>query len=131
MAAIKGARNLLAKFGAQVEPALYALLCDQKSTIRETVDKALKGGTASASAILVPLLIGEFALAPAVATVVAAVAMQAIAAAGQEKLCQELAKAQAGWPEVVLKSPPKAKLARPKTASKTKATPSKRTTKKK
>lgn len=92
--AIKGARSLIRRFGTQVEPALYALLCDKKSTTRDSVDKALKGGAASATAILVPLLIGQFALAPAVATVVAAVAVQALAAAGQEKLCEELAKAK-------------------------------------
>jgi len=77
-----------------VEPALYALLCDKKSSTRATVDKALKGGASSATAILAPLLITQFALAPAVAAVVAAVAVQAVATAGQKKLCQELAESK-------------------------------------
>jgi|GEM_PF-2256680 len=92
--AIQGARALLKKFGAEVEPALYALLCDKKSSTRATVDKALKGGASSATAILAPLLITQFALAPAVAAVVAAVAVQAVATAGQKKLCQELAESK-------------------------------------
>jgi len=89
---IKGVRGLIAKFGAQVEPALYTLLCDKQNKTRETVDKALKGGTGSAAAVLAPLLIAQFALAPAVAAMVAAVAVQAIAAAGREKLCEALAE---------------------------------------
>ena len=93
--ALKGVRELLGKFGAQVEPALYALLCDKKSPTRLKVDKAVKGGTQSAVALLVPLLIAQFALAPAVAALVAAVAVQAIASAGQERLCEELAERQA------------------------------------
>ena len=92
---VKGARDLISKFGGQVEPALYALLCDKKSPTRLKVDKALKGGTQSAVALLVPLLIAQFALAPAVAALVAAVAVQAIASAGQERLCEELAERQA------------------------------------
>ncbi len=91
---IQGVRELLNKFGAQVEPALYALLCDKKSPTRATVDKALKGGGASATTMLVPLLVAQFALAPAVAALVAAVAVQAIASTGQEKLCKELAESR-------------------------------------
>jgi len=89
---VKGARDLISKFGGQVEPALYALLCDRRSPARGKVDKALKGGTQSAVALLVPLLITQFALAPAVAALVAAVAVQAIASAGQGRLCEELAE---------------------------------------
>ena len=95
---IKGVRELLGKFGAQVEPALYALLCDTQSPTREKVDQALKGGNHSAVSMLAPLLITQFTLAPAVAAVVAAVAVQAIAAAGKDKLCEVLAEARVRAP---------------------------------
>ncbi len=95
---IKGVRDLIARFGNRVEPALYVLLCDQESETRAAVDKALKGGSLSATAVIVPLLISQFGLAPAVATMVAAVAIQAVSAAGQEKLCEVLAEAKANVP---------------------------------
>ena len=95
---IKGVRDLIARFGNQVEPALYVLLCDKESETRAAVDKALKGGSFSATEVIVPLLISQFGLAPAVATMVAAVAIQAVSAAGQEKLCEVLAEAKANAP---------------------------------
>ncbi len=58
--AIRGAQNLIRQFGKQVEPALYALLCDTQSETRLTVDKALKTGGQAATAVLVPLLISQF-----------------------------------------------------------------------
>ncbi len=129
--AIKGARSLIRRFGAQVEPALFALLCDKKSSTRESVDKALKGGAASATAILVPLLIGQFALAPAVAAVVAAVAVQALAAAGQENLCEELAKAKVEMADQESKTQPNPKPGKPTAAGRPKPVTRKRMAKKK
>jgi hypothetical protein len=91
--AIKGIQNLMRLFGREVEPALYALLCDTQSDARLTIDKAIKGGAQTATAVLVPMLISQFSIAPAIATMVAAVAVQAIATVGQEKLCHALAPA--------------------------------------
>lgn len=93
--AIKGAQALMRQFGKQVEPALFSLLCDTQSENRATVDKALKNGTQSASEVLIPLLISQFSISPAIATMVSAVTIQAIATVGQEKLCRSLAEAGA------------------------------------
>jgi outer membrane biosynthesis protein TonB len=103
--AIKGAQDLIRKFGAQVEPALYGLLCDTQSPNRQAVDKALKNGGAAASAVLLPLLIKDYNIAPAIATMVAAVTVQAIATVGQEKLCQAMAAAGADKQPVVVAKP--------------------------
>ena len=92
---IKGAQDLIRKFGAQVEPALYGLLCDTSSVNRTAMDKALKNGGTAATATLIPLLISDYSISPAIATMVAAVVVQAIATVGQEKLCQALAAAGA------------------------------------
>jgi hypothetical protein len=120
---IKGVRDLIARFGAQVEPALYALLCDKQDKTRETVDKALKGGVGSAAAVLTPLLIGKFALAPAVAAMVAAVAVQAIAAAGRDKLCEALAEGRTDLGAAQPAPEPPPKEARTKTAATSKTKP--------
>lgn len=89
---IRGAQNLIRQFGKQVEPALYALLCDTQSETRATVDKALKAGGPAASAVLTPLLTSQYGIPPVIATMVSAVALQAIATVGQEKLCRALAE---------------------------------------
>jgi len=99
--AIRGAQDLIRKFGVQVEPALYSLLCDTSSASRQAVDKALKNGGAAASMTLIPLLTKDYNISPAIATMVAAVVVQAIATVGQEKLCQAMAAAGADKPPVV------------------------------
>jgi outer membrane biosynthesis protein TonB len=96
---IRGAQNLIRQFGKHVEPALYALLCDTQSETRATVDKALKAGGPAASAVLVPLLTSQFSIAPAIATMVSAVVLQAIATVGQEKMCRALG--EMGGPKIV------------------------------
>jgi hypothetical protein len=93
--AAKTTQELLEKMGDKAEPILYALLCDEQNPLRKTVDEALHGGTKSAIAVLVPLLVAQFALAPAIAVVVAGFVVKTLASKGQEKLCKELSEARA------------------------------------
>jgi len=90
---IKTMQDLMDKLGDKAEPILYALLCNEQNPLRKTVDEALRGGK-SGVAVLVPLLIAQFALAPAVAAVVAGFVVKTLASKGQEKLCEELAEAR-------------------------------------
>lgn len=102
--------DLLERMGDKVEPALYALLCDTENPLRKTTDDALHNGTRSAIAALVPLLIAQFALAPAVAVVVAGFAVKTLASKGQNKLCEELAARQVAKQDARHRPPkPKAK----------------------
>lgn len=91
---VRDLRNLTTRFGPPVEAALRALLCDQGS-LRNSVEKALEGGAKSGIALIVPLLIAQFALAPTVALLVATLAIKALATHGQNKLCAELSTASA------------------------------------
>jgi hypothetical protein len=84
-------RSLTTRFGPPVEAALRALLCDQGS-LRNTVEKSLEGGAKSALALVVPLLVAQFALAPTVALLVATLVIKALATHGQKKLCAELSQ---------------------------------------
>ena len=92
---LRPAKSVWSKVGDQIEPILYQILCDPKNALRRTVDNALQDGTKSAVLVLAPLLIAQFALAPAVAGVVAAIVVKALATRGQKKLCDEL-RAEAG-----------------------------------
>lgn len=92
---VKTVQELLDKVGDRAEPILYTLLCDPDNPLRKTVDETLRNGTKSAIVALIPLLIAQFALAPAVAVVVAGFIVKTLAGKGQEKLCEELAQARA------------------------------------
>lgn len=85
-------KRLITHFGEPVRPALRALLCDQTSSLHATLETALACGTKSAIALLVPMLITQFALAPAAALFVAALVVKALATRGRERLCAELAQ---------------------------------------
>jgi hypothetical protein len=87
-------RSLTTRFGPPVEAALRALLCEQGS-LRDAVEKSLEGGVKSALALVVPLLIAQFALAPTVALLVATLVIKALATHGQKKLCAELSQSTA------------------------------------
>jgi hypothetical protein len=84
-------RSLTTRFGPPVEAALRALLCEQGS-LRNTVEQALEGGAKSALALVVPLLVAQFVLAPTVALLVATLVIKALATHGQKKLCAELSQ---------------------------------------
>ena len=87
-------KDLLDKLGGKAEPALYTFLCEEKTSMRSVVDDALRNGTQSAIVVLIPLLIAQFALAPAVAAVVAGVVVKTLASKGQRKLCKEMREAR-------------------------------------
>jgi hypothetical protein len=93
--ALRTAQDLMDRLGTKAEPILYALLCDDKHPLRKSVDAALRNGSQSAIAVLVPLLIAQFALAPALAVVVAGFVVKTLASKGQKKLCEELAAKRA------------------------------------
>ena len=86
---VADSHSLVAQFGKPVEQALSALLCDD-SELRPALNEALGGGVRSGVALVVPLLISSFALAPAVALVVATLVIKTFAARGQKALCAEL-----------------------------------------
>ena len=81
--------RLIAQFGKPVELALFALLC-QDSKLQPTLNEALGGGVKSGVALVVPILVGQFALAPTVALVVATLVIKTFATRGQKALCMEL-----------------------------------------
>ena len=83
------AHRLIEQFGRPVELALFALLC-QDSELRPALDKAADGGVKFGIALIVPILVGQFVLAPAVALVVATLVIKTFAAHGQKALCAEL-----------------------------------------
>ncbi len=86
---VADSHSLIAQFGKPVEQALFALLC-QDSELRPTLNEALGGGVKSGVALVVPILIGQFALAPTVALVVAMLVIKTFATRGQKTLCAEL-----------------------------------------
>jgi hypothetical protein len=84
--------ELVDRFGESVQAALYEFLCDRESALHKTTEGALGGGMKAAVAVLVPLLVAQFALAPAVALVVATLVVKVIATQGEQTLCEELTK---------------------------------------
>ena len=83
--------ELIDHCGESVQTAVYELLC-RKSNLRKTTEGALNSGVKAAVGVLVPVLVAQFALAPAVAVVVATLVVKVIAAQGERTLCEELAK---------------------------------------
>jgi len=86
---VRDLRSLTSRYGPPAEAALRALLCERGS-LRHSVEKALDGGVKSALALVVPLLVAQFALAPTVALLVAAFVIKTLATHGQKQLCAEL-----------------------------------------
>ena len=86
---VADSHSLIAQFGKPVEQALFALLC-QDSELRPALNEALGGNVKSGVALVVPILVGQFALAPAVALVVATLVIKTFATRGQKTLCAEL-----------------------------------------
>jgi hypothetical protein len=84
--------ELIDHCGESVQTAVYALLCDRKSSLHKTTEGALSSGVKAAVGVLVPVLVAQFALAPAVALVVATLGVKVIATQGERTLCEELVK---------------------------------------
>jgi hypothetical protein len=84
--------ELVDRSGESVQVVIYELLCNKESSLHKTTEGALSNGAKAAMGVLVPVLVAQFALAPAVALVVAALAVKVIAAKGEQALCEELAK---------------------------------------
>lgn len=83
--------ELISQNGEAVRKSLYALLCDPESSLRKIAgDSLLTGGVKSAVGVLVPLLVAQFALAPAVALLVATLVIKAVSAHGEKAVCEEL-----------------------------------------
>jgi hypothetical protein len=84
--------ELIDRCGESVQAILYDLLCNKKSSLHQTTEGALGNGVKAAVGVLVSVLVAQFALAPAVALVVATLAVKVIATQGEQALCKELAK---------------------------------------
>ncbi len=89
---IGGLKGVLSTGDEKAKAALHALLCEEKSDLREMAEQALGSGAKTAVALLVPALIAQFALAPAIAIAVATLAVKALASKSREKLCASLAE---------------------------------------
>ena len=84
--------ELIRQSGEPVRNALYNLLCEPESELRSKTQSALGGGVKSAVGLLVPLLSAQFALAPAVALLVATLVIKALTSSGEKAVCEELAQ---------------------------------------
>lgn len=89
-------KKLIDQSGAQVEKALYYMLCDPTNVARADIKKAMDNSTKAAIALVVTLLVGQFALAPATALILASIVVKIFAAKGQEKVCAEMKARKAG-----------------------------------
>ena len=95
--ALGSIENLLEKLGDQFEPILYSLVCDDKHAMRSTLTNMLGKGSQAATLALVPMLVTQFALTPALAALVVGVVVKELVSKGPETLCAELAKAHAEY----------------------------------
>ena len=85
--------ELIRQNGEPVRNALYNLLCEPESAMRTATQTALGGGgVSSAVGVLVPLLVAQFAMAPAVALLVGTLVIKAFASSGEKAVCEELAQ---------------------------------------
>jgi hypothetical protein len=80
--------ELIRDHGEPVRNALYALLCDQESPLRKIADTSLADNGKSAVGLLVPVLVAQFTLAPAVALLVATLVLKAVMAGGEKAVCE-------------------------------------------
>ena len=87
----KELNELLTSFGKPAEAALYSILCEA-GELRTLVDQTVSEGIRSALAFMVPLLVAQFALTPAVALLIATFVVKTFAIKAQEKLCAELSR---------------------------------------
>jgi hypothetical protein len=83
-------KKLMDQSGTQAENALYYLLCDPTNVARADIKKAMENGTKAGIALVVTMLVGQFALAPATALIIASIVVKIVAAKGHEKVCAEL-----------------------------------------
>ena len=84
--------ELMREHGENVRKALYALLCEENSPLRSILDEAKGSGAKSAVGLIVPVLVAQFAFAPAVALLIATLVLKAVAANGEKALCEELVR---------------------------------------
>ena len=81
--------ELIRDHGEPIRDALYALLCDPDNKLRKIVPVGMEdSGRAAAVGVLVPMLVAQFALAPAVALLVATLVIDASAANAQKTVCE-------------------------------------------
>jgi hypothetical protein len=116
--------ELIRQNGEVVRRALYALLCEENGTLRPLVSGATATGARSAVGFLVPVLAAQFALAPAVALLIATLVIKAVAANGEKAICEELTQTHRKAARRVRVSETKRRVAREKNS----ATPRKKTT---
>jgi len=88
---VKEMSDLLTKFGKPAEVALYSIICEG-GELRTLVDQVVSEGIRSALGFIVPLLVAQFALTPAVALIIATFIVKTFAIKAQEKLCVELTR---------------------------------------
>lgn len=80
--------ELIRDHGEPVRKALYAMLCEQDSALRKmTITTFADSGTAAVGQ-LVPILVAQFSLAPAVALLVATLVVKAVSAHGEQAVCE-------------------------------------------
>ncbi len=106
--------NLFDKLGDQAEPILYALLCDAKHPLYQSMKDVATKGSNLAMLTLAPMIVANFAVTPALAALIVGVLIKTLATKGPDKLCEELAKRRG----VSTKRGP-AKSVRPRTRKKT------------
>ena len=82
--------ELIRDHGPKVRRVLYALLCEENGALRPIVSGATASGAKSAVGFLVPVIAAQFALAPAVALLIATLVIKAVAASGEKSLCEEM-----------------------------------------
>ncbi|HLF28371.1 MAG TPA: hypothetical protein VJG32_18720 [Anaerolineae bacterium] len=114
-------QDLIDRIDDPIADILYSLLCDQDRSSQIARD-ALNRGSAMAALALVPALVGQFALAPATAALVAGVVVKALLTKGPEKLCEELAEARAAKVEPKRRAPAQKKTGARAQAARKKAT---------
>lgn len=80
--------ELIHDHGESVRKALYSLLCEPDSALRKMTTSLLAENGKSAVGQLVPVLVAQFALAPAVALLVATLVIRALASGGENAVCE-------------------------------------------
>lgn len=90
---VSGVLNeLIRQHGEPVRSALADLMCAPGSTLRPMLENAKAGSPDAMIAELVPVLSRRYALAPGAALLVATLVLKALAANGEQALCEELTR---------------------------------------
>jgi len=97
--------GLLDQLGDEVEPVLYALLCNDKNDLNSAAKDAVSKGSHLALLALTPAIVMQFALTPAVAAVVVGFVAKELVTKGPDALCEELAKATARRAKITRRAP--------------------------